>query len=40
MDVLSRYGVPSNGIMELEYLSSQKMVLFSTEKGRLTFRKY
>ncbi|MBR4161438.1 MAG: lipocalin-like domain-containing protein [Bacteroidaceae bacterium] len=40
MDVLSRYGVPLDGIMEIEHLSSQKMVLSSTEKGQLTFRKY
>ena len=40
MDVLSRYGVPSNGMMKIEHLSPQKMVLSSTEKGRLTFRKY
>ena len=40
MDVLSRYGVPSDGMMKIEHLSPQKMVLSSTEKGRLTFRKY
>lgn len=40
MDVLSRYGVPSDGIMKIEHLSSQKMVLSSAEKGRLSFRKY
>ena len=40
MDVLSRYSVPSNGMMKIEHLSPQKMVLSSTEKGRLTFRKY
>lgn len=40
MVVLSRYGVPSNGMMKIEHLSPQKMVLSSTEKGRLTFRKY
>ncbi len=40
MDVLSRYGVPLDGLMEIEHLSSQKMVLSSTEKGQLTFRKY
>lgn len=40
MDVLSRYGVPSDGMMKIEHLSPKKMVLSSTEKGRLTFRKY
>lgn len=40
MNVLSRYGVPSDGIMKIEHLSSQKMVLSSTETGQLTFRKY
>ena len=40
MNVLSRYAVPSDGIMKIEHLTSQKMVLYSTEKGRLTFRKY
>lgn len=40
MDVLSRYGVPSDGIMKIEHLSPQKMILSSAEKGRLTFRKY
>ena len=40
MDVLSRYGVPSDGIMKVEHLSPQKMVLSSAEKGRLSFRKY
>ena len=40
MNVLSRYAVPSDGIMKIEHLTSQKMFLYSTEKGRLTFRKY
>lgn len=40
MDVLQRYGVPYDGIMEIEHLSSNKLILSSAERGRLTFRKY
>ena len=40
MDVLSRYGVPSDGIMKIEYLSAGKLVLSSSQTGQLTFRKY
>lgn len=40
MDVLSRYGVPSDGIMKIVYLSAGKLVLSSPQTGQLTFRKY
>lgn len=40
MDVLSRYGVPSDGIMKIEKLSTDTLVLSSHETGRLVFRRY
>ncbi|MEE1316718.1 MAG: hypothetical protein U0K35_05765, partial [Prevotella sp.] len=40
MSILSQYGVPSNGIMKIEKLSSDTLVLSSSEFGQLIFRKY
>lgn len=40
MDVLQKYGVPSDGIMKIEHLSTQKLILSNTQTGQLTFRKY
>ncbi len=40
MDVLAKYGVPSDGIMEVETLAGSRLVLRSKQMGTLTFRKY
>ena len=40
MDVLKQYGVPSDGVMKIESLTSKTLVLTSTETGKLCFRKY
>lgn len=40
MSVLASVGVPSDGIMKIEGLSSQELVLSSQAKGTLRFRKY
>lgn len=40
MDTLSQYGVPLDGVMHVESLTSNKLVLSSSEAGRLSFRKY
>ena len=40
MDVLKQYGVPSDGMMKVESLTSKTLVLSSPETGKLSFRKY
>lgn len=40
MSVLEPVGVPADGIMRIEGLSSQELVLSSPTKGTLNFRKY
>ena len=40
MDTLKQYGVPSDGLMKIERLSKDTLVLSSNETGRLIFRKY
>ncbi len=40
MEILSRYGVPLDGIMKIEKLAGSTLVLSSEETGTLTFRKY
>ena len=40
MDVLKQYGVPSDGMMKVESLTSKTLVLSSPETGMLSFRKY
>ncbi len=40
MGMLAPYGVPSDGIMQVETLSGSRLVLSSKEMGKLTFRKY
>lgn len=40
MDTLSYYGVPMDGIMQVEKLTGSILVLSSKETGTLTFRKY
>ena len=40
MDTLKQYGVPSDGLMRIERLSKDTLVLSSNETGRLIFRKY
>lgn len=40
MDTLSQYGVPLDGVMHVESLTSKNLVLSSRETGRLSFRKY
>lgn len=39
IEVLRKYGIPSNGRLHIDVLSSDKMVL-SSEEGTLQFRKY
>lgn len=40
MDTLKQYGVPSDGLMKIDRLSNDTLVLSSNETGRLIFRKY
>lgn len=40
MDTLKQYGVPSDGLMRIDRLSNDTLVLSSNETGRLIFRKY
>lgn len=40
MDTLTYYGVPTDGIMKIEHLTGNTLVLSSEEMGTLTFRKY
>lgn len=40
MDTLLYYGVPMDGIMQVEKLTGSTLVLSSKETGTLTFRKY
>lgn len=40
MGVLSKYGVPNDGIMKVETLTSNRLVLSSKQYGTLTFRKF
>lgn len=40
MDTLAYYGVPMDGIMQVEKLTGSTLVLSSRETGTLTFRKY
>ena len=40
MDTLMQYGVPSDGLMKIDRLSNDTLVLSSNETGRLIFRKY
>ena len=40
MTDLAKYGVPEDGIMKIEKLTSGTMILSSNQRGTLTFRKY
>lgn len=40
MATLQKYGVPQNGMMKIEELTSSKLVLSSPDVGTLSFRKY
>lgn len=40
MDTLKQFGVPFDGLMEIEKLSGDTLVLCSQEFGRLCFRRY
>lgn len=40
MDTLSTFGVPLDGVMKVERLTGNTLVLSSGETGTLTFRKY
>lgn len=40
MDTLKQYGVPIDGMMKIDSLTSTTLVLSSSETGRLRFRKY
>lgn len=40
MVTLQKYGVPQNGMMKIEELTSRKLVLSSPDVGTLSFRKY
>lgn len=40
MVTLQKYGVPQNGMMKIEELTSSKLVLSSPDVGTLSFRKY
>lgn len=40
MDTLKQYGVPSDGLMKIDRLFNDTLVLSSNETGRLIFRKY
>lgn len=40
MDTLSIYGVPHDGLMNIQELSSKKLILHSPSVGTLSFRKY
>lgn len=40
MDTLRHYGVPQDGVMQVERLTSGTLVLSSKEYGRLSFRRY
>lgn len=40
MATLQKYGVPQNGKMKIEELTSSKLVLSSPDVGTLSFRKY
>ncbi len=40
MSDLAIYGVPADGIMNVDVLAGSKLVLSSREQGTLTFRKY
>lgn len=40
MDTLSTFGVPVDGVMKVERLTGNTLVLSSGETGTLTFRKY
>ena len=40
MDTLAQYGVPFDGLMNIEQLTSDNLVLKSNNSGTLKFRKY
>lgn len=40
MDTLRQYGVPHDGVMHIDSLTSTTLVLSNEETGRLCFRKY
>lgn len=40
MDTLRQYGVPFDGVMTIESLSDETLILRSAETGRLSFRRY
>lgn len=40
MDTLGQYGVPLDGVMMIEKLADDTLILYSKETGRLSFRKY
>lgn len=40
MNTLQKYGVPQDGMMKIEELTSSKLVLSSPDVGTLSFRKY